>query len=86
MPERVPSAKWCLEQEFCCTLEDYFRRRTNIAQWVPRMGLGCGDANLPVVRAIAMDLASGEPARAEHLLAEFRLQVGMHVDELLGVE
>ncbi len=86
MPERVPSAKWCLEQEFCCTLEDYFRRRTNIAQWVPRMGLGCGDANLPVVRAIAMDLASGEPARAEHLLAEFRLQVGMQVDELLGVE
>lgn len=84
MPEQVPSAKWCLEQELCCTLEDYVRRRTNIAQWVPRMGLGWDDANLAEMRAIALDLADGNPARAERLLAEFRLQVSRQVDDLLG--
>ena len=38
--ERVPSARAAVEHESCWTLEDYLRRRTNIAQWVPREGLG----------------------------------------------
>lgn len=32
--------EWARDHEFCVTLEDYLRRRTNIAQWTPRMGLG----------------------------------------------
>lgn len=38
--DRVPSATVAAEHEMCWTLEDYLRRRTNIAQWVPREGLG----------------------------------------------
>lgn len=85
MPEPVPSAKWCLEQELCCTLDDYLRRRTNIAQWVPRMGLGMDDINVPAVRAIAIELADGDMINAERLLAEYRLVV-TKFDNLLGVE
>ncbi len=86
MPEPVASAKWCLEQELCCTLEDYLRRRTNIAQWVPRMGLGRDDANLPALNAIAMDLSGGDPIQAERQLAQYRQQVAMEFDDLLRVE
>jgi glycerol-3-phosphate dehydrogenase len=32
--------EWARDREFCVTLDDYLRRRTNIAQWTPRMGLG----------------------------------------------
>lgn len=84
MPEPVPSPRWCREQEMCCTLEDYMRRRTNIAQWVPRMGLGWDDTNLAAVRAIALDLAGGDRAQADQLLAAFRLQVSQQVDDLLN--
>ncbi|MBI3523487.1 MAG: FAD-dependent oxidoreductase [Betaproteobacteria bacterium] len=86
MPEPVPSAKWCLEQELCCTLEDYLRRRTNIAQWVPRMGLGRDDINLLAVWAIAIELAGGDLTRAERLLAEYRQQVARQFDDLIRVE
>jgi glycerol-3-phosphate dehydrogenase len=86
MPDPVPSAKWCLDQELCCTLEDYLRRRTNIAQWVPRMGLGRDDENLPAVRAIAMELAGGDLAYAEHMLADYRQHVLGNFDDLLRIE
>lgn len=36
----VPAAGWCRRWLACRTLEDYLRRRTNIAQWTPRGGLG----------------------------------------------
>ncbi len=32
--------QWSVEHEFCCLLDDYLRRRTNIAQWIPRGGFG----------------------------------------------
>lgn len=86
MPDPVPSAKWCLDQELCCTLEDYLRRRTNIAQWVPRMGLGRGDENLPAVRVIALELAGGDLACAEHMLADYRQYVLRNFDDLLRNE
>jgi glycerol-3-phosphate dehydrogenase len=34
------TAAWSRDHEFCVTLEDYLRRRTPLAQWIPRMGLG----------------------------------------------
>jgi len=43
--ESVPSLEWCVQNEFCCTLDDYLRRRTNIAQWTPRQGLGFQNEN-----------------------------------------
>lgn len=36
----VPDIKWCMENQFCFTLEDYLRRRTNIAQWIENNGFG----------------------------------------------
>jgi glycerol-3-phosphate dehydrogenase len=42
--------------EFCCSLEDYLRRRTNIAQWLPRGGLGRKNENLPIIKALASKL------------------------------
>lgn len=84
MPGLVPSAQWCREHELCCTLEDYLRRRTDIAQWVPRMGLGRDDANLAAVRALALDLAGGDTMRADTLLADFRAQVRTQMDDLLA--
>jgi dTDP-4-amino-4,6-dideoxygalactose transaminase len=49
----VPSATWCRDHESCHTLADYLRRRTNIAQWLPRGGLGAHDEHLPATRAVA---------------------------------
>lgn len=40
LEESFPSPDWCLRHESCWTLADYLRRRTNIAQWVDRGGLG----------------------------------------------
>ncbi len=44
---------WSAQQEGCASLGDYLRRRTNIAQWVPRLGLGRSGEN----RAELMELA-----------------------------
>jgi glycerol-3-phosphate dehydrogenase len=29
--DKVPAIDWCVSHEFCCTLEDHLRRRTNIS-------------------------------------------------------
>ncbi|MFK7912003.1 MAG: FAD-dependent oxidoreductase [Akkermansiaceae bacterium] len=36
----LPEPSYCREFEHCRTLEDYLRRRTNIAQWIPNSGFG----------------------------------------------
>lgn len=40
LDEPVLCPRVAMTREYCWTLEDYLRRRTNIAQWVPRHGLG----------------------------------------------
>ncbi len=66
----LPEAGWCRENEACLTLEDYLRRRTNIAQWVPRLGLGRGDENLPEITKIAARIHA--PEQAAKALANWR--------------
>ena len=51
---------WSARHEGCATLLDYVRRRTNIAQWTPRMGLGAHDEYRSAVRHIAA-MIHGEP-------------------------
>ncbi|MES2660200.1 MAG: FAD-dependent oxidoreductase [Verrucomicrobiota bacterium] len=51
--ERFPGLDECRDHEYCCTLDDYLRRRTNIAQWVPRCGLGQDSGNIEAIRRIA---------------------------------
>ncbi len=36
----ISDAKWCMENQFCFTLDDYLRRRTNISQWIENNGFG----------------------------------------------
>jgi glycerol-3-phosphate dehydrogenase len=81
--EPVPDPAWCKTQEFCCTLEDYLRRRTNIAQWLPRGGLGRHDENLPHLRAVCLALADGDGEAAEADLACYRARVAEGFDAVL---
>lgn len=56
LPGRFPSIAHCVEHEYCLTLDDYLRRRTNIAQWVPRNGLGRKNEHLSIIEQLAAQL------------------------------
>lgn len=68
----VVSPAWSVEHEQCCTLEDYLRRRTNIAQWTACGGLGKNDAYARTLRDIALEIAGGEAQRAARLFDDYR--------------
>lgn len=84
LPMPVPSAAWCARHELCCTLDDYLRRRTNIAQWIPRGGFGRNDANAPALGGIALELANGSDALAAQLLDSYRRKVSDDAGVLLA--
>jgi glycerol-3-phosphate dehydrogenase len=75
LQEQMPSLEWCMEHEYCCTLEDYLRRRTNIAQWVGRQGLGAADENTAFVRDLALQLSGGDLGEAEKQVEIYRQRV-----------
>jgi len=79
----VPAAHWSHQHEFCHTLPDYLRRRTNIAQWLPREGLGHNDANLAYLERIALDLCEGDSVAAAGQLSAYRHAVAENFDRLL---
>jgi len=76
--------EWARDHECCATLDDYLRRRTNIAQWLPRMGLGRHnehrDSLLPIAAAFADD-----PAGAGHILQVYEDRVCREYDPLLNL-
>lgn len=74
-----------MEHEHCCTLEDYLRRRTNIAQWVPREGLGRNDENIPRLREMCLVLAKGDGVAADHHLTQYRTRVAERFDTVLDI-
>ena len=82
--EGMPAAAWCRDHEFVCTLEDYLRRRTNIAQWVPRGGLGRHDEHVERLRRLSLELMENDPARAEAELDRYRRQVAEGFDQVLA--
>ncbi len=82
--EGMPPPAWCRDHEFACTLEDYLRRRTNAAQWVPRGGLGRRDEHLGRLRAFAVELMGGDAARAEIELDRYRSRVAEDLDQILA--
>lgn len=71
----VVSAVWSAAHEQCRTLDDYLRRRTNIAQWVRRGGLGANLEHLDHVGSVALALHGGNTARAAHDLDQYRTRV-----------
>ena len=80
----VATPRWCREREFCCTLDDYLRRRTNIAQWLPREGLGRNDEYRDAIRAAAREFHDGDRAAAEEALAQHEQRVADRFDTLLN--
>ncbi|MBC8245293.1 MAG: FAD-dependent oxidoreductase [Verrucomicrobia bacterium] len=84
MPGPVPSIGWCARHESCCTLDDYLRRRTNIAQWIPREGLGEQNENLPALQRLAKRLHDGQAAKAEEAVRQHVRRVEGHFDRLTG--
>ena len=80
----VPSAEYCRDHELCLTLEDYLRRRTNIAQWVPRCGLGRNNEHLAAIRAIAGDLFPHDADMAAKQVADYQATVAEQFDRPIG--
>ena len=84
LTQKFPSAQWCRDHEFCHTLDDYLRRRTNIAQWVAREGLGRRDENLAEINSIALTLNHGDHERAAHSVRRYRERVWNDFDSVLA--
>ena len=84
LEEGMPPPAWCRDHEFAQTLEDYLRRRTNAAQWIPRGGLGRHDEHLERLRALAVELMAGDAARAEIELERYRSRIAEEFDQVLA--
>jgi len=82
--QAVVAPRWCREREFCCTLEDYLRRRTNIAQWLPREGLGHNGDKQAAVLAVAREIHGGDMAAAQEAVARYDETVTARFDKLLA--
>lgn len=83
LDEPVSSAAWCRDREHCYTLEDYLRRRTNIAQWIPRGGLGVHSENLETLRQIARVFCRNEAA-ADEAVTAYQQSVRERHDDVLA--
>jgi hypothetical protein len=84
LADPVATAAWCRDHELCYTLDDYLRRRTNIAQWVRRCGLGRNDENREHLRAISRELSNGDAARADRALERYEAEIVGRFDGLLA--
>jgi len=82
LDQPVAAPRWCREREFCVTLEDYLRRRTNVAQWLPREGLGRTGENREAILAAARELYD-DPSAAGEAVARYEETVAARFDRLL---
>ncbi len=80
VPIEHPATSWAKEHELCQSIEDFLRRRTNIAQWIPRGGLGANNENADVIRALADGLHGAEGAGK---FSAYQQQVDSQHDKLL---
>jgi glycerol-3-phosphate dehydrogenase len=79
--DKVPEIDWCVSNEFCCTLEDYLRRRTNISQWIPREGLGFQDENLEYLKNLSSRLPEYEGKNHDSHLRQYMSKVRGRFDK-----
>lgn len=84
LEDPVPSAQWCAENEMCWTLDDYLRRRTNIAQWVPRGGLGAASEHRPALLRLAGVFGTENGDSACRLLERYEACVREQFDNIVG--
>lgn len=71
----VVSAAWSAAHEHCHRLDDYLRRRTNIAQWVPNGGFGRQFEHAGHLERIALDIHDGDTGLAERELVAYSRQL-----------
>lgn len=69
MPVVAPA--WSAAHEHCCRLDDYLRRRTNIAQWVPNGGFGRRFEHAEALERIALDIHQGDAGLAARELITY---------------
>jgi glycerol-3-phosphate dehydrogenase len=78
--------EWARDHEFCVTLDDYVRRRTSIAQWTPRMGLGPqGDGRTALLDVAKKLLTSDDDIAAETMVRTYEERVRSTYDPLLNL-
>lgn len=76
--------EWARDHEFCVTLDDYVRRRTSIAQWTPRMGLGADGGGRAALLDVAKKLVpSDDDTAAETMVRAYEERVRSNYDPLL---
>lgn len=80
----VISPRHSLEHEQCWCLEDYLRRRTNLAQWVPRHGLGRADEHEDTLGRIAKILPGVDGVAGRASLAAYRRRVADGFDAVIA--
>ncbi|MGB5718337.1 MAG: FAD-dependent oxidoreductase [Gammaproteobacteria bacterium] len=68
---QFPSPEHCRDNEYCMTIDDYLRRRTNISQWTARNGLGQDNENLPIIQEIIKCLPMQKGLTAETTLEQY---------------
>jgi glycerol-3-phosphate dehydrogenase len=78
------TADWARDHEFCVTLDDYLRRRTSIAQWTPRMGLGRNGCGRESLLNPAETFTQG-PAEAAAMVQAYERNVRAIYDPLLEI-
>lgn len=83
LKDKVPSIDWCVKREFCCTLEDYLRRRTNISQWIPREGLGFQNENLEFLKDLASFLPNFENSSSDSIISQYARKVEQSFDNII---
>ncbi len=84
MPGPVVSPRWSATEEMCWSLEDYLRRRTNIAQWIARGGLGSDEEHLRHVVEAARSIYGGDGPVAEAAVAAYRRKAKRELDDVLA--
>ncbi len=84
LAEPVVSAAWAAVHEHVCRLDDYLRRRTNIAQWVPCGGFGRKGEHAEALERIALEIHDGDPGLAERDLARYWSDVSTTEELLRG--
>ena len=80
--EKVPSSLSCAK-ESCWSLQDYLRRRTNIAQWVPRGGLGFLNENAAHLESLSHAFSNGDPNSPRAAVRAYQRDIEMKYDRVL---
>jgi glycerol-3-phosphate dehydrogenase len=84
LEDPVLSPRAAVEREHCWTLEDYLRRRTNLAQWVPRHGLGSAGEHARRLIELAETFPGADGMRGADAAAQYQATVEREFDRVIA--